>query len=197
VRGRGRPENRSKSNEGGAKAGGRRAKIARQREAFCQAVEKEGERVQRSGVLKKSGGGFAYQARQGGQGIPGISEEEKGFATRKTIDGEAFEPPSFDGSIAALDGVAGTMIESLPGRRADGEVADQADGIIAEALANVEDAPVGVIFRLVGTIGRGIGDVGQAYARLNGLQTSLRTDPLEALSFSIEAVGRESIAVLA
>lgn len=86
------------------------------------------------------------------------------------------------------------MVEGFPGRGVHGEVTDEAHGTIGEAFANIEDATIGVIGRLVGAFWRGISDIRQTDTRPDTLQASLGTDPLETLPLAIEAIGRESVA---
>jgi hypothetical protein len=151
------------------------------------------EDVQGSGVVEKSGGGFTDETGQSGQGIPGISEEEEGFGPRMTKDGQAFELPVFDGGVTTFDGVTGAMVKSFPGGGTNGQVTDEADGAVGEALADVADAAEGLLRGLEGTFGGRIGDVGQADPGWEALETSLSAEPLEALPFFVEAIGGESI----
>ena len=99
--------------------------------------------------------GFANQAGQGGEGLQDIRQEDQGFAAEQAKDGHAFEAPIFKGGIAAFDGIAGAVIEGLPGGAAEGEVADEADGSIGKAFADVENAAKGVVIGLVGAFGWG------------------------------------------
>ena len=89
------------------------------------------------------------------------------------------------------------MIEGLPGGAAEGEVADQADGSIGKALADVDHPAMRVLVCLVGAFGWGIGDLCELDAGSLALQTGFVTAPLVALALAVEAIGIQGIAILA
>ena len=61
----------------------------------------------------------------------------------------------FEGRVAALGGVAGTMIETLPSWRTDGDVTDETTSpVIFEREANVENLTVLGVSMEIGTLGR-------------------------------------------
>lgn len=68
------------------------------------------------------GGGFSHQAGQCGQIEPDVSLEDEGPALGVAADGQTLETPAFEGGVAALDGVAGAVVETFPGRGAHGNI---------------------------------------------------------------------------
>ncbi len=102
----------------------------------------------------------------------------------------------FESSVATLDGVASAMVEAFPGGGTDRDVANQADGTILETLADVDDVAEWVMlgFGVGALIGR-IGDVFGKNDRRATIEAGLRTDPLVALAFGVEAIGGEGIAI--
>jgi len=79
------------------------------------------------------------------------------------------------------------VIESLPGWAAEGEVADESDGSIGEALADVDHPAMRMLVCLVGTFRWGIGDLCELDAGSLALQTGFVTAPLVALALTVEA----------
>ena len=60
----------------------------------------------------------------------------------------------FEGRVAALGGIAGTVIEALPGRRTDSDVADEATRpVFFEGEANIENLTVLGVGMEIGTLG--------------------------------------------
>jgi hypothetical protein len=61
----------------------------------------------------------------------------------------------FEGRVAALGGVAGTMIETLPSWRTDGDVTGETTSpVIFEREANVENMTLLGVSMEIGTLGR-------------------------------------------
>jgi len=72
-----------------------------------------------------------------------FGEEDEGLAAERAIDGKTLEVPALEGGVAALGGVAGAMIEPLPGRGAKGDVVDEATrAVVFEGESHVEDAAI-------------------------------------------------------
>ena len=108
----------------------RHAEIAR-REEVESVVSRVGSRH------ASSGGRFTHETREGREIEPDVSLKEERLAARRTEDGQALEAPVLKRGIACLDGIAGAMIEVLPGGRADREIAHQAEGTIRKAFGDV------------------------------------------------------------
>ena len=157
---------------------------------FCQAQEKPGGR-QSSGEAGRLGG-LAHQARQGGQGVESIGQEEQGFGPQQAKDGHALQAPAFKGGIAAFDRIAPPVVERLPGRAAHGQVACQADGSISEAFSDMDHPAVGVLVGLIGALRWGIGHLRQADLGFFALQTSFVAAPFMPLALPIKAIGKQA-----
>lgn len=144
-----------------------------------------------------AGGGsrLAKEPRQSGEVGEGVGEEDEGFGSGSTVDGETFEAPVFEGGVTAFGSVAGAVVETFPGGGADGDVTDEAAGLVSiEGEADVEDSSeVGVGVEM-GALG---GGKGQVFDRENGLrlsETSATAEPLVAMFLEVEAVGGERVA---
>ena len=80
---------------------------------------------------------FAEEPGERGEVGPDIGEEDDGPGAEHAIDGKTFQSPALEG------GVAGAVIEQFPGRRVEGDVADEAAGaIVLERETHVEDLSV-------------------------------------------------------
>ena len=151
----------------------------------------EGERT-----VSDAGGGrcLAEEPNQGGEVGPDIGEEDESLAAGVTIDGKPFEPPALEGSVAALGGVAGAVVELLPRRGTDGDVADKAArSIVFEEEAYVEDLAVVGVGVEMGALG---GMIGQALDGDDGFAsvlTSATAEPLVTVFVEVEAVGGERV----
>lgn len=144
----------------------------------------------RSGAC--GGGCFSDQASQGGQVEPDVGLEGECLAPEVAVDGQSFEVPAFEGGIASLGGVAGAVVEAFPGWGAHGDVSHQADGVILEALSQVDELTVGMVE--VGTL---IGRIGSPCDGNDGgsvVGASVEAGPLVTLAVEVEAVGLEGIA---
>ena len=93
----------------------------------------------------RSGGCFSDQASQGGEVEPDIGLEGGCLALEVAVDGQSFGAPAFEGGVASLGGVAGAMVDAFPGWGAHGDVSHQADGVVLEALAYVDELTVGMV----------------------------------------------------
>jgi hypothetical protein len=87
------------------------------------------------------------------------------------------------------------MIEGFPGRAANGEISDQADGAVGETFAQVEDASMLCV--QVGAVWRWISHFWDLHLRIDPLDTSLLAKPLGALAGAVKAVGYQAVAVVA
>ena len=151
----------------------------------------EGERT-----VSDAGGGrcLAEEPNQGGEVGPDIGEEDEGLAAGVTIDGKPFETPALEGSVAALGGVTGAVVELLPSRRTDGDVADEAARSIAfEGEANVENLAVVGVGVEVGAFGGMIGQVFDGEHGFASVLTSASAEPLMTAFVEVEAVGGERV----
>jgi len=136
-----------------------------------------------------SEGRFADQTSHGREIVEHVSQEEQGGNPGQAVDRQAFEAPSFKGSIASA------MIESFPGRAANGEISDQADGAIGETFAQVEDASEMCV--QVRAVRRWIDHFRDLHLRIAPLDTSLLAKPLAALTGAVKAIGNQAVAVVA
>ena len=71
--------------------------------------------------------GFPHQTSQGGEIEPDIGLEDERLAARQAIDRHTLEAPAVHGGIAAFNGITRAMVEAFPGRRADRDVANEAE----------------------------------------------------------------------
>ena len=97
---------------------------------------------------------------------------------RLTIDRQAFEMPTFEVSVTVLGSVARAVVETVPSRGTDGDVANETDGTVANGFSDVEDFAVRMVLILVGTRVRGIRDGIELHDWVDILETSLTTEPL-------------------
>ena len=87
------------------------------------------------------------------------------------------------------------MVETLPGRRADRDVASQTDGTVIKGLSDVNDFAVRMVLVLVGArVGR-VREFIDLDNRVNTLEANLTTEPLVAMPVCVKAIGGERIAV--
>ena len=95
--------------------------------------------------MSDAGGGccLAEESNQSGEVGPDIGEENEGLGAWLTIDGKAFKVPALASGVAALGGVAGAVVEPLPGWRTDCDVADETTGsVVVEGEPHVENLTV-------------------------------------------------------
>ena len=139
--------------------------------------------------------GLFDQACERGQVDPGIGQGNKSATPCLTVDRQSFQTPSFEVSVTVLGGIASPVVEAIPSRRTDREVAGQADGTVIEGFCDIEDLAVRMVLTLVGTRVRGIGDLIELYNWVDTLETGLTAEPLVAMPVRVKAIGREGIAV--
>ena len=87
------------------------------------------------------------------------------------------------------------MIEFLPGRCADRDIAHQAPGLVRKTLSDVATLTVRMCSELIGTFGRWVGDVRQLDDGLCAESAGLTTQPLVAEPVGFKAVGGEGVAI--
>jgi len=75
------------------------------------------------------------------------ARKSRALERSKTKNRHAFETPAFESGIAAFDALRRARIEAFPGGTAHGDIPDQADGSIGEALAHVDDPAMGRMAR--------------------------------------------------
>ena len=87
------------------------------------------------------------------------------------------------------------MVDPFPGGRADGDVTDEADGVIGlEAFLDVDDLTEGMVREEVGALVREIGESFDADERVGAVGAGLSTEPLVTLAVEVEAIGGEGVA---
>jgi hypothetical protein len=139
-----------------------------------------------------SGGGFSYQAGQGGQVEPDVSLKGKRLAPEVAVDGQSLEAPPLEGGVASLGGISGAVVEAFPGRSAHGDVSYQADGAIPstgsghrfEALAQVDELAVGMVEE--GAVVRRVGSLFDGDDGRSAVATGMEAGPL--VTPAVEAV---------
>jgi hypothetical protein len=107
-------------------------------------------------VISGTGGGshFPEETGKGGEIGEDIGEKDESLGSGSTEDRETFEVPMFEGCVAGLGGVTGAVVETFPGERADGDVADETAGLVTwEGEADVENPSVEGIGVEMGALG--------------------------------------------
>jgi len=139
---------------------------------------------------------FPHQTSQRRQVEPGVGQEDERLAPWGTVDGHTFESPPFEGSVASFDGIAGAVVDTLPGRSAHRDVPHETSRAVLEALADVDDLAMRVVFMVgVKALVRGIGDAFHRDDGCTSIEAGLAAEPLVTLAVGVEAVGGEGIAM--
>ena len=147
-------------------------------------------------VLSDAGSGrcLPKESNQGGEVGPDIGEEDKGLAAWLTIDRKPFEIPAFEGSVAALSGIAGAVVEALPGWRTEGHVADETAGsVVLAGEPHVENLAVVGVGVEMGAVAGKKWEVFDGDHGLLSFLTSATAEPLVTASVEVEAVGGEGV----
>jgi hypothetical protein len=124
--------------------------------------------------------GFPHQASQGGQGVKDIGEEDRSFGPQQPTDGKAFEAPGFKGCIAAFHSIACAVTEGFPGRRTQGNIADQAQRAVWEGFGNIDHPSMPVLLGLIRAFGGKVADLRQGDLRKERLEADFVTGPFLA-----------------
>jgi len=104
--------------------------------------------------------------------------------------------PTLKVGIAPFDGIASAVVETFPGRSANRNVTNEANGFVLEALADVDDVAVWSKVRFdVGALVRRIGDTFNRNDRRITIEASLSAEPLVAVAFGVKAIGSEGKAI--
>ena len=138
--------------------------------------------------------GFPHQAGQGSQGVKDIGEEDCSFGPQQPKDGKAFEAPGLEGCIAAFHGIAGAVIEGLPGRRTHGDIADQAQRAVGEGFGNIDHPSMPVLLGLIGTFGGRVADLRQGNTGRKTFEAGFVAGPFLAGTLAVIAEGGEGVA---
>ncbi len=141
-----------------------------------------------------SGSSFPDKTSQGGQVEPHIGQGDQGSATGLTIDGQALQAPAFEHRVAIFGSIAGTVVETLPGRRTDRNVAHQANGAIGKGFTHVDNLAMRAVSGLIGTCFWRASHQFQVHQWRRSLEARLAAEPLVSVPVGIESIGGQSIA---
>jgi len=142
-----------------------------------------------------SEGGFPDQSCHGGEVVEHVSQKDECGDTGQTINRQALETPGFEGGVACFDGVSCPMVSGLPGRAANGDISDKADGTIRETLPNVDDATMGMVGLLVRAIRGWIDNFWELDLGCGVFQTSFLANPFAASVSAVIAIGLQAVAI--